>query len=63
MLKPAARSTVSGEEILAWAHGRMAAYKAPRLIEFVDALPRTGSGKIQWRELQEREFFHQGRPT
>jgi fatty-acyl-CoA synthase len=34
----------------------MAAYKAPRLIEFTDALPRTASGKIQWRALQEREF-------
>jgi len=34
----------------------MSAYKAPRVIEFVEALPRTASGKIQWRELQEREF-------
>ena len=56
VLKPEARGKVSGEEILAWAHGQMAAYKAPRLLEFVDALPRTGSGKIQWRALQEREF-------
>jgi fatty-acyl-CoA synthase len=56
VLKPAARSTVSGEDILVWAHGQMAAYKAPRLIEFVDALPRTGSGKIQWRALQDKEF-------
>ena len=56
MLKPDARGKVNGEEILAWAHERMAAYKAPRLIEFTDALPRSGSGKIQWRALQEREF-------
>jgi fatty-acyl-CoA synthase len=27
----------------------------PRVIEFVDALPKSGSGKIMWRELQERE--------
>ncbi len=33
----------------------MAAYKVPRIIEFVDALPKSGSGKIMWRELQERE--------
>jgi fatty-acyl-CoA synthase len=33
----------------------MAAYKVPRLIEFTDALPKSGSGKIMWRELQERE--------
>lgn len=56
VLKPDARGKVSGEEILAWAHARMAAYKAPRLIEFSDALPRSASGKIQWRSLQEREF-------
>jgi fatty-acyl-CoA synthase len=54
VLKPGARS--SAEEILQWARGEMAAYKAPRKIEFSSALPRTASGKIQWRELQEREF-------
>jgi fatty-acyl-CoA synthase len=34
----------------------MATYKAPRLIEFTDSLPRTASGKLMWRALQEREF-------
>jgi fatty-acyl-CoA synthase len=34
----------------------MAAYKAPRKVAFMDALPRTGSGKLMWRALQEREF-------
>jgi fatty-acyl-CoA synthase len=33
----------------------MAAYKAPRVIEFVEALPKSGSGKIMWRQLQELE--------
>ena len=28
----------------------------PRLIEFTPALPRTASGKIQWRTLQVRDF-------
>jgi fatty-acyl-CoA synthase len=37
----------------------MAAYKAPRLIEFSAALPRTPSGKLQWRALQEKEFAAQ----
>jgi fatty-acyl-CoA synthase len=53
VLKPGA--TASAEEILAWAHGRMAAYKAPRKLVFMDALPRTGSGKLMWRSLQEAE--------
>lgn len=56
VLKPEHRTGVSAEDILGWTHGEMAAYKTPRRIEFVDALPRSGSGKIQWRALQEKEF-------
>lgn len=54
VLKPGA--SASAEDILDWARGQMATYKAPRKIEFTTALPRTGSGKIQWRTLQEKEF-------
>ena len=43
------------QEIVDWARANMAAYKAPRLVDFVDALPKSGSGKIMWRELQEKE--------
>ncbi len=43
------------EEIVEWAKGQMAAYKYPRSIGFIDELPKSGSGKILWRELQERE--------
>ena len=32
----------SAEEIVAWARARMAAYKVPKAIEFVAALPRSG---------------------
>ena len=41
--------------ITEWAHANMAAYKAPRIVEFVDALPKSGAGKVMWRALQERE--------
>lgn len=44
------------ESIIAWSRDNMAAYKIPRKIEFLDALPRSGTGKIQWRLLQEREW-------
>jgi fatty-acyl-CoA synthase len=27
----------------------------PRVVEFVDELPKSASGKIMWRALQERE--------
>jgi fatty-acyl-CoA synthase len=33
----------------------MAAFKVPRVIEFVDELPKTATGKILWRQLQEEE--------
>jgi fatty-acyl-CoA synthase len=42
-------------DIVAWAHEHMAAYKAPRIVEFADALPKSGSGKVMWRLLQEKE--------
>lgn len=43
------------DELESWCRDRMAAYKVPRIYEFVDALPRSGTGKVQWRELQEKE--------
>jgi len=33
----------------------MAAYKAPRQVEFVEQLPKSATGKIMWRQLQENE--------
>jgi fatty-acyl-CoA synthase len=56
VLKEEFSGKVSGEEILAWSRTQMAAYKAPRLLEFSTALPRTASGKLMWRALQEKEF-------
>ena len=46
---------LQAEEIIEWARGRMAAFKVPRLVQFVEQLPKTATGKILWRELQERE--------
>jgi len=55
VLKPAARGRVEPDAIVAWARENMAAFKAPRLVQFVEALPRTATGKIFWRQLQEEE--------
>jgi acyl-CoA reductase-like NAD-dependent aldehyde dehydrogenase len=33
-----------------------AAYKVPRIVEFVESLPKSGTGKIAWRLLQDREL-------
>jgi long-chain acyl-CoA synthetase len=41
--------------LLAWCREHMASYKAPRIVQIVDALPKSPTGKIAWRELQEQE--------
>ena len=55
VLKPEFVGKLRAQELIDWARANMAAYKAPRLIEFVEGLPKSGSGKIMWRELQEQE--------
>jgi fatty-acyl-CoA synthase len=55
VLKPEAQGLVSEQDIITWAHAHMASYKSPRLVDFVDALPKSGPGKIMWRELQEQQ--------
>ena len=39
-------------DVIAWARDRIAAYKAPKSIEFIEALPRNPSGKVLRRELR-----------
>jgi fatty-acyl-CoA synthase len=55
VLRESYRGKVTPEEIIEWAKGEMAAYKYPRTVEFVDTLPKSGSGKVLWRVLQEQE--------
>ncbi|MET0339634.1 MAG: long-chain fatty acid--CoA ligase [Polyangiales bacterium] len=55
VLREDQRDAVDEEALIAWARTQMAAYKVPRSIAFVDALPKSGSGKILWRVLQEAE--------
>ncbi|HVN42532.1 MAG TPA: long-chain-fatty-acid--CoA ligase [Steroidobacteraceae bacterium] len=50
-----AGQSATAEEIQDWAREHMAAYKVPRAVEFVDRLPKSATGKVQWRALQERE--------
>jgi fatty-acyl-CoA synthase len=53
--REAARATLTAEEIIAWSLQRMAAYKVPREVEFVASLPKSATGKIDWRLLQDQE--------
>jgi fatty-acyl-CoA synthase len=47
--------SLSEAELVEWARGHMAAYKVPHVVEFRAALPRSATGKVQWRALQEDE--------
>ncbi|GAA0947447.1 long-chain-fatty-acid--CoA ligase [Pseudonocardia zijingensis] len=44
------------EELLEHVRSRIARYKAPREVEFVTALPKTSTGKVQKYELREKEW-------
>ena len=55
VLRAEAKGRTTDKDILDWAHEHMAAYKAPRIVQFVDSLPKSGSGKVMWRLLQEQE--------
>lgn len=55
-LKPECRDEVTAQDIMAFARAIMAAFKVPRIVEFVDELPRSGSNKIDWRRLQDAEW-------
>jgi fatty-acyl-CoA synthase len=43
---------VSAEEIIAYARGRIAGFKVPKSVDFVDALPRNAAGKVLRRTLR-----------
>ncbi|RZI44796.1 long-chain fatty acid--CoA ligase [Herbaspirillum sp. HC18] len=47
---------VSEEDIVSWAQQKMAAYKVPKVVEFVQTLPKSATGKVMWRALQEKEM-------
>jgi fatty-acyl-CoA synthase len=59
------RGEVTEEQLLTHARDRLAHFKVPKRVLFVDALPRNASGKILKRELRERfteDAGEQGRP-
>jgi fatty-acyl-CoA synthase/long-chain acyl-CoA synthetase len=54
-------TSLSPDEVMAFAREHLAHYKVPRSVTFIDELPKTGSGKILKREL--REPFWAGRTS
>jgi len=51
VLRP--RQTVTEREIIEFCRGNLAGYKCPKSIDFVDALPKTGSGKIHKKKIRD----------
>ena len=56
--KPGQRagSDVTEDDLLEHVRSKIARYKSPKAIEFVDALPKTSTGKVQKFELREKEW-------
>src|SRR5690242_20109947 len=52
VMKPGAQATES--ELLEFCRGQMSHYKCPRSVEFMDSLPRTGTGKVLKKELRKK---------
>jgi long-chain acyl-CoA synthetase len=55
VLKEEARGKVTKEDIIAFGREKMAAYKAPTIVEFIDEIPKNLTGKVLRRVLRERE--------
>lgn len=54
VLKP--HAVITEQELTDWCRANMSAYKVPKFVKFVDELPKTASGKINWRLLQDKEL-------
>jgi len=55
ILKPEFKGKLSENDIIEWVTKRISAYKKIREVEFVDSIPKSGSGKILRRELVDLE--------
>ena len=61
VLRQEARGHATEQQLIDWARQHMAVYKVPRVVQFVDELPKSGAGKVVWRLLQERELGERAR--
>lgn len=54
VLKPGVAADSAAADILAYARERLAGYKVPKSIDFIEAMPRNPTGKVLKRELREK---------
>ncbi len=55
VLRSTHQDLVTEQDIIDWCRENMAVYKVPRQVQFVQTLPKSGTGKVMWRTLQESE--------
>jgi acyl-CoA synthetase (AMP-forming)/AMP-acid ligase II len=55
VVQPRAGASLSTDDVVAWCRERLADYKRPRLVAFVDELPRDPNGKIAKHSLRAAE--------
>ena len=55
VLKPG--QTLTADELIVHCQERLARFKCPRSVDFIAALPRTGSGKIAKKEIRDRYWL------
>jgi fatty-acyl-CoA synthase len=59
VLKP--NQHASAQDLITFCRGHMAHFKAPKTVEFVEALPKTATGKVQKFALREQYWAGQSR--
>lgn len=50
------RGKISEQDIIDWCRENMSHYKCPQAVALVESLPRSPTGKLNWRALQEKEW-------
>ncbi|WP_068255653.1 class I adenylate-forming enzyme family protein [Janibacter corallicola] len=64
VVTPQPRATISASALRGWLEERLAAYKIPRIYQFVDELPKGPTGKIMKRAIDRSETATEGeRPS
>ncbi|CDO09587.1 long-chain fatty acid--CoA ligase [Mycolicibacterium cosmeticum] len=54
---------VSADDLITWARERLAAYKCPKTVDFLEALPRNPTGKIMKKDLRKPHWEGRDRAT
>jgi fatty-acyl-CoA synthase len=55
VVRKPSHADLSEQQVIEWCRTQVSAYKVPRIVRFADSLPRSASGKVMWRALQEAE--------